>query len=75
MSPEDFAKLSNPKHWDDFSLPEEAHSEMAVLDALDHMEFSKPGGEPEHIIKKHGGRPLTPEEVLQYLGDDEDYDC
>lgn len=75
MSPDDFAKLSNPKHWDDFSLPAEAHSEVAVLDALDHMEYSKPGSESERISKKLGGRRLAPEEVLQYLGDDEDYGC
>ena len=75
MSPEDLAKLTNPKHWDDFSLPAEAHSEMAVLDALEHMEYLKPGGESERISEKHGGRRLTPEEVLQYLGDDEIYSC
>ena len=48
---------------------------MAVLDALDHMEYSKPGSESERISKKLGGRRLAPEEVLQYLGDDEDYGC
>ena len=48
---------------------------MTVLDALDLMEFSKPGGESERISKEHGGRRLTPEEVLHYFGDEEDYCC
>ena len=57
-------QIVNRKHWNSFSLLVEAHSEMAVQDALDYMEFSKPGGESDRISKKHAGRRPNPGEAF-----------